>query len=143
MNDIAIRADSCEVRRAASWLERLGVARGIPEEPRFRLDLCVHEALANIIEHGGEAARKAPITLQFRVSNRNGDSEALVTVSDSGQSFDPVGFAVKATPRSLAETEPGGLGLAMIRNFADTVGYAHLDGRNHLTVGVQWSAAIR
>jgi hypothetical protein len=44
-------------------------------------------------------------------------------------------------PRNLAEAEPGGLGLAMIRGAADSLGYRYLENRNQFSFGVRWSAS--
>lgn len=51
--NFSIRVDSSEARRASTWLDEAGSARGIPADPLLRLDLCVTEALANVIAHGG------------------------------------------------------------------------------------------
>jgi anti-sigma regulatory factor (Ser/Thr protein kinase) len=67
-------------------------------------------------------------------------NEAVVTVADSGAPFDPLVVSTGSRPRILAEARPGGLGLTMIRGFADILSYRYLDERNQLSFGVRWSA---
>ena len=131
--------DSGEATQASTWLREAGSARGVPEEPLSRLDLCMTEALANIIEHGGAGIPASPIHLRLDVRRGGSGGEATVTVSDAGVRYDPLAAPLAPRPRTLAEAEPGGLGLIMLRRFADTLAYAYSEGRNHLTIRVRWS----
>jgi serine/threonine-protein kinase RsbW len=139
--ELSIHADASEVRRASDWLEEAGLAFGVPAEQIGRLDLCLHEALANVISHGGTAALSAPVRLRLAVGHGERSGEAAVTVSDAGVAFDPLAAEPKPQPNSLAEAEPGGLGVVMIRAFSDSLRYRHDEGRNQLTFGVRWADA--
>jgi len=136
--ELSIRADAAEARRASIWLEKTGVECGVPAEQLGRLDHCLDEALANVIAYGGASARSSAIFLQFRVRRDPRGCEATVTVSDAGTAFDPLAVRLEPRPQTLAETEPGGLGLILMRNFADRLSYRHSEGRNHLTFTVHW-----
>jgi serine/threonine-protein kinase RsbW len=129
-----------EVRRALEWLEASCREREVPQALAERLALCLHEALVNVINHGGAAARGSPIEVVLEIQPGADGSEASVTVSDAGRAFDPLSVPPKAQPKTLDEALPGGLGLAMIRHCAERLGYRHEDGRNHLTFGARWSA---
>lgn len=131
--------DSSEAWRASAWLGEAGPARGIPAEPLSRLDLCLTEALANVIDHGGAGTRANPIHLRLEVQSSGSGGEAAITVSDAGIAFDPLSAPPRPRPRTLAEAEPGGLGLAMLREFADALDYSYSEGRNHLTIRVRWN----
>lgn len=133
---LTVAADSAELRRAAAWLAGEAGARGVPDADIARLDMCLHEALANVIDHGGLPA-DAPVALTLQVA----DAQATLTLSDAGHPFDPTAAAAPSRPRTLEETLPGGLGIVMLRSHADRLDYAWHDGRNHLAITVQWSAA--
>jgi anti-sigma regulatory factor (Ser/Thr protein kinase) len=140
--ELTIRADSESASRASAWLQSEAASRGVPRDEITRLDHCLDEALANVIAHGGASARAAPIVLQFRTHRGDDACNAEVTVTDSGGEFDPDAVPAKPRPATLADAEPGGLGLLMIRSFSDSLRYDRRDGRNHLTFGVRWNGAM-
>jgi len=137
-DELTIGADGAEVRRASEWLVAACRRREVPQAPVGRLELCLNEVLANIIAHGGRPARAAPIRLRFESGAGQDCSEASVTVSDAGKAFNPLSVPAQASPASLAEAAPGGLGLRVIRRCSDWLRYSHEEGRNHLTFGVRW-----
>lgn len=133
---LTLAAQTTELRRAAAWLQAEAGARVVPETDIARLDLCLHEALANIIDHSGLAA-DATVQLRLQVSH----GSATLTLDDGGAAYDPTTAVVASRPLTLEDTEPGGLGLVMLRSQADQLDYAYRDGRNHLHITVRWSAA--
>jgi serine/threonine-protein kinase RsbW len=140
--ELSIQAEAAEVRRASSWLEAAALKQHLPAEQIARLDLCLNEALANILAHGGPSARLSEVLLHFRVHQESGVHEAEVTVSDTGVAFDPLAYRPGPRADSLEKIEPGGLGLIMMREAADDLGYLRSEGRNLLTVTVRWSKAV-
>jgi serine/threonine-protein kinase RsbW len=139
MPEFSIRGDSGEIPRASTWLHEVGPARGIPAEPLWRLDLCVTEALANVVDHGGAGAASQPIRLRLEIERDAAGGEATVTVSDAGTAFNPVAAPARPPAATLAEAEPGGKGLTLLRRFADALDYAYRDAQNHLTIQVRWA----
>jgi anti-sigma regulatory factor (Ser/Thr protein kinase) len=138
--DFSIRAESGETRRASIWLCEAASARGMPEEAIWRLDLCMTEALANVIAHGGAGSDSDRIRLHLDVRCNVGGGEAAVTVSNTGAAFNPLSVEPRPRPRTLAELEqPGGHGLGMLRQFSDTLDYSYSEGQNHLTIYVRWN----
>jgi sigma-B regulation protein RsbU (phosphoserine phosphatase) len=137
-DELAIVGNAAEVRRATEWFEAACRRHDIPQVPAERLALCLHEALANIITHGGGSALGAPISLQLEVRPGPDGIAAGVTVSDSGTAFDPLSLPRKPAPTTLDEASPGGLGLVMIHRCADWLDYRREGGRNHFTFGARW-----
>ena len=135
----SIRADGNDARRASEWLAQAGDARGIAADALWRLDLCMTEAIANVIAHGGETARANPIGLRLEVHHDDGGGEASLTVSDSGCAFDPLNSPLRPPAQTLAEAEPGGHGIVLLRRFADVLDYCRGEDRNRLTIRVRWS----
>lgn len=140
--DLAITAHTSEVRNASAWLEHAGAERGVPAEPLWRLELCLNEALANALTHGGESMRGGKVKLKLQVVRRTGNAEARVTVSDAGEAFDPLVIEPRRAPSTLADAKPGGLGVPLLRRFADELDYRRVDGRNQLTFGVRWEETL-
>lgn len=133
-----VRAEKGDIRAASAWLADMGEACGVPRAHVMRLDQCLDEALANVIAHGGPSAHAVPIALVLDVCRNADGNEAALTVSDAGIAFDPLASPVKPGPTSLLDAVPGGLGLTMMRHFADRLSYRRDADRNHLTVVVRW-----
>lgn len=138
--ELSIRADIADMRRASDWLARTATRQGVPEKHVMRLDQCLDEALANVITHGGPTARSVPVRLVFVHLTEAGLHHAALTVIDAGRPFDPLAAAIKPKPATLFDAEPGGLGLTLMRTFADELTYEHCEGFNHLTMVVRWPA---
>lgn len=107
----------------AEWL----TPRPLPTDLAFALRLCLEEALANIVMHGG-MERGAAISASLA------EEPGLLTlkISDDGASFDPV------TAESPKEAVIGGNGLILLRRYSSTMSYEREDGRNHLTLTFTW-----
>jgi anti-sigma regulatory factor (Ser/Thr protein kinase) len=139
---LTIQADPLEVRRASTWLQQIAEQYTIPANPLTRLDLCLNEALANILFHGGNSALTAPIYLDFQLCRQAAMHYATIIISDAGVKFDMLSTEEKQRPKTLAEAEPGGLGLIMLRNFTDDLYYDYQDGRNQLKLSIQWTETV-
>lgn len=135
---LEIHPDPLEFRRASSWLRESGAALAIPEEQIDRLELCLNEVLANLVEHGGEATARHPIELHLEAIQPASGCGAQLVVADRGEPFDSGQAGVKPLPGSLNEASPGGLGLRLVKAFSDGMAYRALDGRNELRIAMHW-----
>lgn len=136
--ELTLRADASEMPRASAWLEARCQEHGVPDDHLARLLLCLDEALANVLDHGGPTALAHPIRLLFEVRGDPGPRTASVTVSDAGPAFDPVSAPEKSLPQTLEDAAPRGRGLQMIRAAAPVLRYRRGDDHNHLTFGTRW-----
>ena len=139
--ELTVGADTQETRRASRWLVAAADANGVPADATIRLDHCLDEALANVIAHGGPAARASPVGLHFAVRRKRGACAADLTLLYDGVAFDPSAHQPRSRPANLEEASVGGLGLLMLRHFADSIEYDRSDGRNRLTITVIWTEA--
>jgi sigma-B regulation protein RsbU (phosphoserine phosphatase) len=141
-DELAIDASAAEVRRASEWLSTACEQREVPKACAERLLLCLNEALANVVTHGGPAARSAPVRVLLESRRIEHRGNASVTVRDAGHGFDPTSVPEQPLPRTLGEAIPGGRGLRMIRRCSDWLRYSRENGLNQLTFGVGWEAAV-
>lgn len=139
-SEFLLRADVGEVRNASAWLESACLHHGMPVEQARRLDLCLNEALANIISHGGPSALSAPVHIFLDLHRSSDGNEAAITVTDTGVEFNPLSHRPKPRPQTLEEAVPGGLGITMMHNFSDAMNYRYAEGRNQLTFTVRWTS---
>ncbi len=138
VTSLLISAEAAQIRIASTWLAETSAKCGLSAEQAIRLDHCLDEILMNIIMHGGASAQSNPIGVQFELRTTADTREAAVTISDCGLPFNPLEVVAKPQPTSLADAEPGGLGLLMVRSHADRLDYRFQDGRNHLTFAVRY-----
>ena len=127
------------MQRASEWLEATCRQHGVPREQVDRLLLCLDDALANVLEHGGPTALSRPIGLLFEMRDDPESWTASVTLSDAGPAFDPVSAPDNALPKTLDDAQPNGRGLQMIRASSSLLRYRREDGLNHLTFGTSWA----
>jgi serine/threonine-protein kinase RsbW len=135
---LVIAASGEEMRRASEWLTTALRQRDVPEPQVECLELAFHEVLANVLAHGGSAARAEPIRICIEVREKTTAGEAHVKVSDAGIPFDPTGAPEHTPAKTLAEAPLGGLGLPLIRRCSDWMSYRHEGGRNHFVFGARW-----
>ena len=98
---LAITASEDEIRRASEWLTTALQQRNVPAPQVECLELALHEVLANVLAHGGSAARAEPIRIRIEVREKATTGEARVKVRDAGIPFDPTG-APEHTPAKYA-----------------------------------------
>ncbi len=107
----------------------LGRARRVvPEEKAARLELAVEEWAANVCHH---AYPEAEGTLA--VSVRAEPGRFVVEIADDGRPFDPVAMRPPDVNVPLAERQPGGLGVLLIKRMLEDVRYRRERDQNIVT----------
>ena len=139
--EYAFAAALPQIGPASSWVSQACRALGVTEEAIARLDICVNEVVANILSHGGAGAQAAPIRMQLSVERDLEGGAAALTISDQGVPFDATHCAVRAAAGTLADAQPGGLGVIMLRANADDLSYSYHEGENRLGITVRWQSA--
>lgn len=128
---LALAARTDQVRTATSWLH--AQAAGLPAPALGRLELCLHEALANVLEHAG-----LPASANIMLELQQQAGRACLILRDPGQAFNPCQAVPVPRATRLEQTLPGGLGLVMLRANADQLDYAYIAGHNQLSISVCW-----
>ena len=134
----AIAADRAEFRRVSAWLHTVCAGHGVPEEKRHALDICLDETLANVVAHGGPAASEHPIAVFLTIDGTPKDGQAILTICAGGVAFDPRTHQMRPVPMTLEDAEPGGLGIHMMKTYADELRYARDNERNCTGFVVRW-----
>jgi serine/threonine-protein kinase RsbW len=97
-----------------------------------RLKLVVEEATTNVVRHAYAVGAEGDLTLVADVD----DAAIVVTLEDEGRPFAPEDAPPPDLTSAWQERRVGGLGWHLIRELADDVRYASVDGRNRLTVRI-------
>jgi len=111
--------DVAELRAVSAWVRGRATEEHLADELSERLDLSVHEAVANIIRHGYDEGAIGSIAISLE---RVGDG-IQVTLIDQGRPFDPRGHRQAPFPSTIEEAPVGGLGITIIRSSADALDY--------------------
>jgi len=128
--ELSVTNDATELPRLTEWLTDIARRLGLPRDIAFRLDLCLHEAVSNVMNHGKRAEEPYPIEVHLL-----SESDSLtLEIEDDGIPFDPSSVTEIPPPSSLAEAKVGGWGIPLIRRFADRCHYDRRGSRNHLVL---------
>jgi len=100
-------------------VETFGRQNGLPPDALFSLNLVLEELFTNALKHGGcvGLAAAARVSLDAR------GGEIAVEFADRGAAFDPASAPAPDFSSSLADRQPGGLGLHFVRQLAREVAY--------------------
>ena len=126
----AVSAQFClgwqTVSHAIALAEQFLGGVAVSDDAKARLAIIVEELVANIVEHG-QSPPAEPVMIDIAMSG----ADIVLTISDGGIAFDPrtIPASDVATPK-----RGGGAGLALINNWARTIAYQRIDGRNAVTL---------
>lgn len=117
--------ENAGVRQGLAVAALFAVDAALGDEASEKLAIIVEEWLLNVVEHGGAAASSR---IGLRLARLDG--AVRVTITDSGQAFDPRD-AVFEGPNA---ERGGGVGLALIKAWTRIAAYARRAGRNRLVL---------
>lgn len=127
---LRISTDLDDVEKTTAWLHGVAQAEGIGADLLFRIDLCLSEAMANVVSYAFPEGGRHAIDLELRLDA----DRATLIIADGGRPFDPLTVPEPRQPASLEEATIGGLGVHLIRHYADECAYERRDDLNVLTL---------
>ncbi len=123
------------------WVEAIAAHYSLPADTEFAIQLCLEEALSNIIRHGyrGQANQSITITCTVECASSGAENEdageLVFTIEDHAPLFDPLAaFSDAPVPASFEEFPPGGQGIRLMRKFASHLAWQQLPNGNRLTL---------
>lgn len=116
-----------EIRR---FIEQAALQLGCDKETYADLIIAVNEATTNIITHGyGDTPGNIVVRVTFH------QKQLTVTLIDSAPPFDPTRADLPDLTIPPHQRRPGGVGIAMMYEFADAFRYRRLgNSQNQLTL---------
>ena len=115
-DQLVLPGHMADLGRVVDFIGEACIQANVESDARFDMQLAAEEACANVILHayneeGGE--------LMVRFETR--DHDAIITVRDRGQAFDPTQVPEPDLDAPLASRPLGGLGLHLMRKLMDEV----------------------
>jgi anti-sigma regulatory factor (Ser/Thr protein kinase) len=133
---LVLHDDLAELKRLAAWIEAWA-QQDISSDVSFAIQLCLEEAVANIIMYAGGSDGRLDIIVEVECNA----GTLVARVVDNGREFDPTRVPPPSLAASLAEARIGDLGIHLVRSFASGMHYERSDGRNRLTLRFKETAA--
>ena len=131
------------------WVEAFAACYSIPAETQFAIELCLEEALSNIIRHGYQGQPNQAISITRTVepaptsAENDRVAELVFTVEDHAPPFDPLAptAAAQAPARAINSQDvnsrdflPGGQGIRLMHKFSSRLAWQQLPDGNRLTL---------
>jgi serine/threonine-protein kinase RsbW len=116
---LSLRSSFEEIERAVEESEGFFGARYSDPDFVYNLVLLTSEAVTNAIEHGNHEDARRTVNVWLEVA----DSEAVITVEDEGEGFDPNSVQDPLAPEHIFDE--GGRGVFLMESLADEVTWSN------------------
>jgi anti-sigma regulatory factor (Ser/Thr protein kinase) len=127
---ITLPNDVEQVPQLADFVDQVCEAAGFDMSLTMSINLAIEEAVVNVMSYAYPDHEYGELTVDAIA-----DSHGIrVTITDSGQPFDPTGSAEVDTTLSAEERPIGGLGIHLVRQIMDRIDYERRDNKNILTL---------
>lgn len=130
MITLRLRNDPSELARLEDLLRPVVGKHGLSAHESFTLQLLLEEVVSNVITHAYEDEAEHEILVRLSVT----EGEVHIEIEDDGKPFDPTAAPPVDTSAPLDQREVGGVGIHLVRRFADDVRYTRDQGRNVVSV---------
>ena len=118
------------LRDVSRMVETFGAAHRLDDSRVYMINLALDELVTNSVNYGFDGVAEPRIEITLWISGRL----LVLTITDNGRRFDPTEKARPDLSLPLEDRLPGGLGLHLVRTFADRVTYQFTAGENRLTL---------
>src|SRR5689334_21291951 len=128
-DQIRLAPTAAEVSRLNAWFDQKCAEHGTDKTLAADLKLCINEVLANLISYGFKNTANPWVVVKIHLQ----PSSASAKIIDNGTYFDLRKWELPKG-RDLMAGEPGGFGIALIKERARKISYSRFWGRNRLKI---------
>ncbi|NND85089.1 MAG: ATP-binding protein [Acidimicrobiia bacterium] len=130
IRSIILAKDHSELIRLGEWVAATADRLGLDESLAFKVDLCLVEAVTNVIDYGFKDDGEHEIVVFLESDG----PEVSVLVEDDGRAFNPLKARDPKLATSLDEVTIGGLGIHLFKTYTQDLRYERKGGKNRLTL---------
>ncbi len=123
---MTIGADLREVAGVGAAFGEFADAHALPASIRRSVNVVLDELLNNAVRHGLARREGGEMTIEAELR----PDRLSVTLTDDGPPFDPFAMAPPPTALAVEDRPIGGLGIHLVRQLMDEVGYQRRGDRN-------------
>lgn len=132
--DIRLTNQLSEMEALGTVLDFFAEQAAVPPRTAFNMNLAIDEFVSNCIKYGYPDHRDGEIEVRLR---RSADMLELVVRND-GIAFDPFTAPVPDLESPVEERGIGGLGIHLVRRFADAVSYERSGDYNIVAIHLKF-----
>ncbi len=121
------------IPQLSEFIESIADEAGLDMSFTISLNLALEEAVVNVMTYAYPEGTTGYVDIDIII---NGEQFQCI-LSDSGTPFDPTQNPEADTTLSAEDRPIGGLGIHLVRQIMDKVGYQYLNHRNVLTLTKQ------
>ena len=125
---LILRSRLSDIAQLPAWIESLASRHAIPENVKFAINLCLEEAVSNIIRHGYGGDTGGSVIVRFAMPD---EDSFVFTIDDEARPFNPLNAPM---PDLRGNVRVGGQGIHFLRRFADDLGYELSPTGNRLRI---------
>ena len=127
---LTLTNDLKDVPRLATFVEGICEALSFDDMVTMQMNLAIEEAVVNVMDYAYPEGVKGYVDIEVWA-----DEQWLTfVITDSGKPFDPTTKGEVDITLSAEERDIGGLGIYLVRQIMDSIGYEYKDGHNVLTL---------
>ncbi len=127
---LTLHNDVQQVTLLADYIDAVADEGALDPALAISLNLALEEAVANVILYAYPEGTQGDVDITTTVA----DGVLTFIIADEGVPFDPTQKEEADVTLGLEERPIGGLGIFLVRQIMDTVGYERREGRNILTL---------
>ena len=127
---LLLHNDIQEIRRLGAFVETIADGKGLEHGVAAGLNLALEEAVTNVILYAYPEGTDGFVEIRYQ----DGPGSMEFIVSDAGKPFDPTAVPDADVTQDASERKIGGLGIFLVRQIMDEVGYERKDGKNILSL---------
>jgi serine/threonine-protein kinase RsbW len=128
---LALRSRLSDMTQLPPWIEGLAARYGIPASVQSAIDLCLEEALSNVIRHGYAGVDDRSVTVRFTMPS---EGCFRFVIEDEAPLFNPLEAPELPALSPTEECRVGGQGIRFLRHFANVLEYEPTTTGNRLTM---------
>ncbi len=121
-----------EVKNLSKWLNHLIPTLGYSSKLLFAVDLVAEELLSNIINYAFDDVFTHLIHIELLTK----ENAIIITFKDDGKPFNPFEDFSINLPNSLEEAGLGGLGIHLVKSYANKYEYSRSNNLNILSITI-------
>jgi len=134
-DQLTVRGTLHDLEQVGTWVDDFAQRWSLPTSTVFAIQLCCEEIVSNIVRHGLKESALGDIDEEsVTLYLDHGDRAVILRVDDQAEPFDPLALDSPAHPQSVADVSVGGLGVHLVRKFAQDVQYERRGQTNRLTM---------